>query len=384
MSTDSTDENVATTDSSTEVTQDETATASSTVEGAGEQGSPSPEPTKTSATEKSARESLIKQLTGEGDEEAETETEPEAETAEETVEATDEVKPEKVTTVKPAAETPAKPAEETVEDETPPEGTKGKAAKRWNALIADRKALKAEQEALKQNAEYGKSLMEVAHEAQMPPAQFGAWIALGAEVHRDGPQKLPERLFAEAKRLAAHFKVQLPVDRVVEKSAFDLEAFEAKLIDDIADMAIDPAIGKKYLAEIRTAKKATSTQQAPTPVPPTPPVQMQPSASTPSQPQRDPARETAVAELERLQNEFAKQLPADWQKIRPKVVEAMARYKGTNPAHWPTFFKTEVENAKRSLGARKPSIPTTIRPSTTSQTAKPKTGREEVMRELTG
>lgn len=387
MSTDSTDENVATPDPSTEVTPDETQTESSTVEGAGEQGSPSPEPTKTSAAEKSARETLIKQLTGEGDEETDSEPETAAEPAEVPAEGKGAVEtPAKAEDPAPPLDAAKKTGSAEAEDETPPEGTRGKAAKRWNALIADRKAVRAERDAMKESSEYGKSLMEVAAEAQMPPAQFGAWIALGAEVHRDGPQKLPERLLAEAKRLAAHFKVQLPVERVIEKSAFDLDAFEAKLIDDITDMSIDPAIGKKYLAEIRAAKKA-SPQNAPAPVPAAPPavpVQMQPSAPTPSQPQRDPVRESAVIELDRLQTEYAKQLPADWTKIRPKVVEAMARYKGSNPAHWPHFFKQEVENAKRALGARKPSIPTTTRPSTTTQTAKPKSGREEILKELAG
>jgi hypothetical protein len=340
---------------------------------------------------RSAKETLIAKLTGaEEDDTEDPEDGPAVETAEKPAEttATPESK-ENVVATEVASTEPAKP--EFSEDELiapVDKHTKPATRKRIEALIADRKAKIDEFQKQKPLADYGQSVLKLCSDANMTAEDFGAWFAFGTAVNAD-PKNAPLLLQQEAERMAKALNVELPQKQALPVLSPAIQDLEEFVIESVTSMELSGDTAKKILEKIRAAKKGSApAQSSPPPAPvqqPAPTAQNPPPQIQQRDPMQDPVVRQAAQEITTLTEGYAKAIPADWAKIQVAANEQMKKYAGTDPRHWPAFFKQEVEAAKaKFVVPKKPTIPQTLRPTSGTADKKPLAGKAEAMALLTG
>lgn len=364
---------------------------SPTTEGAAAQGSPAAEPASAKAEAdpaKTERAQLIAELTGAVKEPEVAGDEAETEEGEETEVEGDEpeAKGDEANAASAAPETkksdaPAKPGEQAAlseEELTAPVDARvaPKTKRRIEQLLEERKNSKP-------LADYGRSLLELQKAAGIPPEAFGAWVALGIDVNAK-PENAPLRLYAEAKKLAAHQGITLPLDGPAPAS------LPADFDDFLIEQAEQGEISSAALKQLRERLKPLRTGAAPKPAaPPAQQTAAQPPVQTPAPQQRpsspSPAIIAANEKITALEADYAKRYPADWAKIRPIVKAKMPRYNGTDPTQWADFFEREVKDAIASVVKPKPKVaPTTLRPAGATTQKPAENSRASIVAELTG
>jgi hypothetical protein len=315
----------------------------------------------------SAREELIRDLTGgkktEGDEEDSEE--PEAEEPESS-------DPEPV-----AKEGKIEDAEAEEASKHDQSDKRSKAQKRFEVLTTHNRDLKAKLDKQAPVATYGQNVLDFCRDAKITPERLGVWLSVAAAAEAD-----PSKAGSYLDKLG--IKSQPVIQHVKEVP----QELEDKILDLAAEGSLTPE-GVKLLLGITRTARATAPATAATPAAVETPRQTQIPASLPSPDKiaNDKAIARAVLDIDNRDAEFAKKYPADWATLQPKIAEAMKRYQGTHPSKWIGFFEEEV--AKAIAKVKRPvSVQTSLRPSTSNKTQtanKPVPGsRAALVAELVG
>lgn len=335
--------------------------STATVDAVDTESSSTERPEKTDTPTPSRRESLIKSLTGQAQEDDETEEEVE-ETTEEAV-----------------TETKNPESEKAEEVEAEPTGSKhdssdkrSKAEKRFEVLTQHNKTLKADLEKSKPIAEYGQSILTFCKEAGLTPEKLGVVLAFGAELQRDK---------ASAKSYLA--KLGLEPDTVVQSVKEIPQELDDAILDMVTSGDITPEGMKTLIGTIRAARAASPAKPVAAAPTEKPPVQTLATTLTPDKIDYDRALARAAADIDTKDAEYANKYPLDWPKLRTQIRDAMTLYKGTHPSQWTRIFEKEVAEAIAKV--KRPTAKTpALRPSSTPTAKTPPGNRASLLAELTG